>query len=680
MQEEEKKLTEVVNEFEKLIDENKARQIVTKKNYSHDVDTMVSLLNKLENKQHSLEVNIDKPYFARIDFVDKETNHKDICYIGKIGTMNEDDKIITVDWRTPIASLYYDSEVGKCNYHAPEGIISGNLLLKRQYEIEKRKLISYQDVETVANDELLKPYLSSNNDSRLKNIVSTIQKEQNAIIREPIDYDVIVQGVAGSGKTTVALHRIAYLVYQNKDKIDVNQYMILGPNKFFVNYISNVLPDLDVNGVGEYDLLEFTCEYLKEKIKLTDNTDTILTKYKMSLSYQEILDQYINTLENKVIPENDLEMFGFSIIPRKLILDFYRKASRDTLFLLDKVERTIPFMIKYIKEHQDRILVSANFYIDELIKNTKDMKKLVELSEMREKLRTEIKCNCAHIIKTYFKVVNEKTSALYLEFLKSFSHFCSDEVYSNLNQNKICYEDLTGLLYLRYRIIGYCDYNRIRQIVIDEAQDYGEFFYATLKKIMKNATFSIFGDLAQTIYRYRTIETWDKLTKLGYCDNLKILSKSYRTTIEIMEEANKINDYLGLTRAEAVVRHGKKIAYVKNGNILKLVNNLLETGYETIAIISKNEEDAKIIYEELKKEIDITLITNKSNEYRGGICSITSSLSKGLEFDSIIINKVDSDIFDIHNPYDMKLLYVSMTRALHEEIIVYQNELVDVLK
>lgn len=536
-----KELVEVVNEFEKLIDENKNRQIVTKKNYSHDVDTMVSLLNKLENKQHSLEVNIDKPYFARIDFVDKETNHKDICYIGKIGTMNEDDKIITVDWRTPIASLYYDSEVGECNYHAPEGIISGNLLLKRQYEIEKRKLLSYQDVETVANDELLKPYLSSNNDSRLKNIVSTIQKEQNAIIREPIDYDVIVQGVAGSGKTTVALHRIAYLVYQNKDKIDVNQYMILGPNKFFVNYISNVLPDLDVNGVGEYDLLEFTCEYLKEKIKLTDNTDTILTKYKMSLSYQEVLDQYINTLENKVMPENDLEMFGFSIIPRKLILDFYRKASRDTLFLLDKVERTIPFMIKYIKEHQDRILVSANFYIDELIKNTKDMKKLVELSEMREKLRKEIKCNCAHIIKTYFKVVNEKTSALYLEFLKSFSHFCSDEVYSNLNQNKICYEDLTGLLYLRYRIIGYYDYNRIRQVVIDEAQDYGEFFYATLKKIMKNATFSIFGDLAQTIYRYRTIETWDKLTKLGYCDNLKILSKSYRTTIEIMEEANKIN-------------------------------------------------------------------------------------------------------------------------------------------
>ena len=147
-----------------------------------------------------------------------------------------------------------------------------------------------------------------------------------------------------------------------------------------------------------------------------------------------------------------------------------------------------------------------------------------------------------------------------------------------------------------------------------------------------------------------------------------------------MEEANKINEYLGLTRAEAVVRHGKKIAYVKNGNILELVNNLLGTGYETIAILSKNEEDAKIICEELKKEIDITLITDKSNEYRGGICSITSSLSRDLEFDSVIINKVDSGIFDIHNTYDMKLLHVSMARALHEEIIVYQNELVDVLK
>lgn len=680
MKEEEQKLKEVVTEFENLIAENKVKQQVTKKNYSHDIDTMVSLLNKLENRQHTLEVNIEKPYFARIDFTDKETNQLDICYIGKIGTMNEDNKIITVDWRAPIASLYYDSEIGECSYHAPEGIISGNLSLKRQYDIEKRQLISYQDVETVTSDELLKPYLSSNNDSRLKNIVSTIQKEQNAIIREPIDYDVIVQGVAGSGKTTVALHRIAYLVYQNKDKIDVSQYMILGPNKFFVNYISNVLPDLDVNGVGEYDLLEFTCDYLNEKIKLSDSTDTILTKFKMSLEYQQILDNYIKNLEEKIIPENDLEMFGFSIIPRKIILNFYRKASKDTLFLLDKVERTIPLIIKYIKDYQDKILISANFYIDELLKNTKDIKKIVELSEIREKLRTEIKCNCSHIIKKYFKIVNEKTSSLYLDLLNKFSTYCSNDTYVTLNKNQICYEDLIGLLYLRYRIVGCCDYSKIRQVVIDEAQDYGEFFYVTIKKIMKNATCSVFGDLAQTIYEYRTIEDWNKLINLDYSDNLKILSKSYRTTIEIMEEANKINKYLGLTEASAVVRHGKKIDYIKNGNLLDLVKRLLKNNYETIAIISKTEEDANNVYEELKEELDITLITTKSNEYRGGICSITSSLSKGLEFDSVIINKADTDIFDINNQYDMKLLYVSMTRALHEEIIVYQNELVNVLK
>ena len=261
MEEEVLKLKEIIAKFEDLIRDNKLRQEATKKNYSNDIDTMVSMLNKLEERLHTLQINIEEPYFARIDFKDNDTDKVDVCYIGKIGTMDEDNKIVTVDWRTPIASLYYDNATGECSYKSPGGIVEGNLLLKRQYDIENRKLISYQDVETVANDELLKPYLSTSIDNRLKNIVSTIQKEQNAIIREPIDYDVIIQGVAGSGKTTVALHRIAYLVYQNKDKIDVSQYMILGPNKFFVDYISNVLPDLDVNGVGEYDLLELTRYY-----------------------------------------------------------------------------------------------------------------------------------------------------------------------------------------------------------------------------------------------------------------------------------------------------------------------------------------------------------------------------------------------------------------------------------
>ena len=681
MEEEVLKLKEIIAKFEDLIRDNKLRQEATKKNYSNDIDTMVSMLNKLEERLHTLQINIEKPYFARIDFKDNDTDKVDVCYIGKIGTMDEDNKIVTVDWRTPIASLYYDNATGECSYKSPGGIVEGNLLLKRQYDIENRKLISYQDVETVANDELLKPYLSTSIDNRLKNIVSTIQKEQNSIIREPIDYDVIIQGVAGSGKTTVALHRIAYLVYQNKDKIDVSQYMILGPNKFFVDYISNVLPDLDVNGVIEYDLLELNRYYLKENIKFNSGSDNELTKYKMSMEYKEILDKYILELNSKAIPNNDLEMFGFSIVSRKIILGFYNKALKDTEFIEDSVERTSMLLSKYISDRREKIIVAANDYIDSLFKEEKNMKKLVELSSMREKLRDEIKCNCGHIIKKYFGVINEKVSSLYLDFLNNFDSYCDNSNYVRLNDGKIKYEDLTALLYLKYKISGYYEYSKIRQVVVDEAQDYGNFFYYVLKKIMKNATFSIFGDLAQTIFKYRTIEDWNLLIDIGYDDNIKILSKSYRTTIEIMEEANKINKYLGLTVADAVVRHGREVSYFKNANLIDKVKYLINNNYETIAIISKNDDDAKNVYEELRSNnIDINLITDASNEYRGGICSITSRLSKGLEFDSVIINKADSSIFNINDIFDMKLLYVSMTRALHELIVIYDNELVEVLR
>ena len=250
-----------------------------------------------------------------------------------------------------------------------------------------------------------------------------------------------------------------------------------------------------------------------------------------------------------------------------------------------------------------------------------------------------------------------------------------------INPKKIRYEDLAALLYLRYRIYGNSDYLNYRHVVIDEAQDYGEFVFDVFKLLIKNATFSVFGDLAQTIYEYRTIDTWNNVLKVGYSDNIRYLNKSYRTTIEIMSEANKINKYLNLNIADAVVRHGVEVTYHKlNNNLLEILNKLIYKEYQTIAIISKTVDESKKVYEYLKSNgIDISLITEDSLEYSGGICSVTSSLSKGLEFDGVIINKVDKDIFDKNNSFDMKLLYVSMTRALHELIVTYEDELVDVL-
>jgi len=320
--EEELKLKEVVDEFQNLIDENKLKQQTVMKNYSHDVDTMVSLLNALENKEQTLKINIEKPYFARIDFKNSNSLKTEVCYIGKIGTMNEDNKIVTVDWRTPIASLYYDSALGSTSYLAPEGKIEGNLLLKRQYNIENRKLLGYYDVDTVSSDELLNSCLSSSVDSRLKNIVSTIQKEQNDIIRKPIEQDIIVQGVAGSGKTTVALHRIAYLVYNNREIYKPSDYMVIGPNKFFVSYISSILPDLDVNGVTQNTLDELFENYVNEKFIINNSLDILkesdeIAQFKVSMEMKKEIDNYFKKLD--IIPDKDLETNGIKLMTNNKI-------------------------------------------------------------------------------------------------------------------------------------------------------------------------------------------------------------------------------------------------------------------------------------------------------------------------------------------------------------------------
>ena len=234
-----------------------------------------NLTKQYASKLIFLEKTKDKPYFARIDFQHEKDSTEEELYIGKTNITDEDNNIIVIDWRAPISTLYYDSNIGKSTYKAPEGIIKGELLLKRQYEIDNRKLISYQDVDTVSNDEILKPYLGVNANNRLKNIIATIQSEQNEIIREQLHKNIIIQGVAGSGKTTVALHRIAYLVYNNIDNIKPEEYLVIGPNKFFVNYISGVLPDLDVNNVSQLTYEEIVKDLIKEEFILISDEQKI---------------------------------------------------------------------------------------------------------------------------------------------------------------------------------------------------------------------------------------------------------------------------------------------------------------------------------------------------------------------------------------------------------------------
>lgn len=633
-----------IDKYNEVIDDSNLKLNNLRELYKYDYDAMLEEKFRLENEINSIEKAKKNPYFARIDF--KSKNNFDKCYIGKKGVSDYDNNVITVDWRAPISSLYYDSNIGECEYKAPEGIIKGNLLLKRQYTIENSKLINFNDVDTVSNDDLLKPYLSVSADNRLKNIVSTIQSEQNKIIRESMGKNLVIQGVAGSGKTTVALHRIAYLVYNNRDLFKPSDYMVIGPNKFFVSYISGILPDLDVNGVTQNTLDELFLNYIKENFKINNSLDVIKEKdevahYKVSMDMKKTIDEYFQTL--KLLPDEDFIVEGIKVLNKNFIKTTYDEINKNTF--------------KSIKARINRLILLLEKYINENFSNIS--KKYIK-KEISQKTIENFKNNINNYLKKYFDVLNKKPKTIYVEILKKL-----DFDYDNIVKNKINIEDIPSLIYIKYKLSGSSEFDNYKHIVIDEAQDYGEFTFYTLNKIFRNSSFSIYGDLAQSLYSYRSVDNWDCLENIFKNFEILKLSKSYRTTIEIMEEANKINVLLNLDKAIPVIRHGEKVDYT-NKKVIDLIIEL-KNKYKTVAIITKTQNETNDLYEELKDQIDINLINSSNLNYNSNINILPSYLSKGLEFDSVII--VGKEKFKEENSLDMKLLYVSMTRALHKLII-----------
>ena len=639
MEEELIHLKHTLDKYDEVIDDSILKKNNLVRLYPNDSEKRLEEKLRLESEIESITNAKNNPYFARIDFKSNDTLDK--CYIGKLGVSDYDNNIITVDWRASISSIYYDSNIGICSYEAPEGIINGELLLKRQYTIKNSELIDYNDVDTVSNDELLKPYLGVSANNRLKNIVSTIQSEQNKIIREKLGKNLIVQGVAGSGKTTVALHRIAYLVYNNKELYIPNDYMVIGPNKFFVNYISGILPDLDVNGVSEYTLEEVFEKYVCDKYTINNSLDKILSKndisrYKTSLSLKEDIDKYFDKLQ--ILPDIDFKIDDKVIISKTIINNMYNELNNNIyISIKSKIDRLILLINKYYELNKEQIT-------SKLIKN--DSSKQI-IDTFKNKFNISLK--------KYFKILNLKINNIYIDILKEKNIDCK-----NLLNNYIDIEDIPALIYIRYKLIGDNIYDNYKHIVIDEAQDYGEFTFYSLNKIFKNSSFSIYGDLAQSLYSYRSINNWECLKDIFNNIEILKLDKSYRTTIEIMNEANTINRKLNLTEAIPVIRHGDNVEYT-NDDLLGIINKLKDK-YETISIITKTQDESNKLYSILSKDIDINLINSYNLNYDYNINILPSYLSKGLEFDSVVI----IDTFDKENIIDLKLLYVSMTRALHK--------------
>lgn len=678
--------------------------------YSREIDERLRVANFRKNHIKVLEKASLNPYFARIDFkAITDSDFKEI-YIGRNG-ISKDGKVLITDWRAPISSLYYDSSTGKTSYKSPTGDVLGEVALKRQYDIENGKLIEYFDVDLVSSDNLLQKYLNANNDSRLKSIVATIQSEQNDIIRRPIDESVIIQGVAGSGKTTVALHKIAYLVYNYINSVKQSQYLVIGPNPVFIKYIKTVLPDLDVSGVSQLTFEQFAKDYIGEEIEINPSNKKIsasiagksndIDKFKSSMLYKNMLENFFE-LYLKGIVSKPLKLNDFVVLTEEEMAPIFARALEEQHATLQgRVDATIERLIDYVKNNVDSILTRYNEYENNLFKNAS----LEERESLRKKFikeRIEIQKNCSATIRKYFaKAVLSpiKLYRLFISMLDDFNIYGYKKInelkkttMANIKGNKYDFEDLAALLYLKLRTEPNRQYSNIKHTVIDEAQDLGIFNFYVLKKCLPTSTFSIFGDLAQSIYDYRGIDNWDEVNSLIFNNKANIVNfnKSYRTTASIMNVADAISESINLGKSDLVVRQGLPVSFDEASTSNELVEQIAnkikeykEKGYKTIAVISKTDLLSRYINDDLRElGIVIPNVTEKDDvsldEF--SVCTISNQLAKGLEFDAVILNNVNDKIYSCDSTLDMKLLYVAVTRALHELDVTYNGKLPEVLQ
>lgn len=704
---EREKLKKVEEELEEIQEGEEQILATLPKKYGNNPVLLSNLMSSTATKITNIAKIKEKPYFARLDFKEDKKDNKDKLYIGKIGVIDLDGKIVITDWRAPVATLYYDSNLGKVEYNAPEGSIKGELSLKRQIIIKNKEVQDIFDVDSVSDDELLKPYLGANADNRLKNIVASIQGEQNYIIRKDIEKNLIVQGVAGSGKTTVALHRIAYLMYNNSTKFKPNQFMVIGPNKFFINYISNVLPDLDASNAVQVTFEELASNFVNEKLVFEDATkklsdiidgkeDKNYLKFKSSMKYKKILDKYLNTLKNNLISDTGLVINNVKILSKEDVMNVFNETIGTSIS--ERLEMAAKIIANRIKNDQNvyQNIKDQMLILEKAESNFENKRKIAkkELDMLKELTSTGFEKQ----LKKYVSISNLKVLNIYKEFVENVDKYTSNidnvdiekmkkDTLDSLKAKVIENEDIAPIMYIKYVLFGNEEYRNFKCVIVDEAQDFGKFSYYMLKTLLNNAVFSIFGDMAQGIYSYRSIDDWNEIMGIFNGAEFLRLEKSYRTSIEIMNEANKISQAMELGKAIPVIRNAgptikSKVEKNKQQDyIVSRVKEYLDMGFNSIAVVYKNQKNMINLNKKLKENnIESEIIYKDQEKYNGGVCIVTSYLSKGLEFDVVIVADAEDTNYDLNSKLDMKLLYVAMTRALHKLEFVYDKNICKYLK
>ena len=637
------------------------------------IDNIQVLYERAQREAARAEKARSKPYFGRIDLADLTHSSEETIYIGKVGINRDITHIEVVDWRAPISNSYYESHLGKITYSVPnERDFEIDLKKKRTYEIKDDKLASFFDTDVVANDELLNKYLSQNKKAVLGEIIATIQKEQNDIIRQSPYKSMIVQGAAGSGKTTVAMHRISYILYNYEKDFKPSDFYIVGSNRILLNYITSVLPDLDVNGVRQMTMEELFVRLLYED--WNSDGQSIAPLAQASKTFPEAMKR--GTLDWFY----DLEAFCLAY-ERSTIntSDVILKSNENVLLEHDVCETllTSDSIVAFLNENPQMSIQSKINLLNKRVLSRLEN----EITGKEIQYTADEKKALTRFYRQYFGGKKWKISIydIYKEFLAAQERryntvFPFDETLPDLY-------DLAALAYIYKRVKEDDPIIEAHHVVIDEAQDFGMMAYMTLHYCMRGCTYTIMGDVAQNIHYNHGLNDWTELRDnflTGEFDSFNLLRKSYRNTVEISHFATDIlrHGNFAIYPVEPIIRHGNEVSVTDFNDeeaLIKASADKIEewksAGYETIAVICHDDASSRAVAEKLSKYTEVN--DYDAMEFDNGTMVLPITYTKGLEFDCCILFNPDEAAYPACDA-NVKLLYVAATRALHE-LVVYHT-------
>lgn len=642
----------------------------------------VALNEQLHAKKISrirtLEKQLSNPYFARIDFKE-DGEESESFYIG-LSTVEDEDNfdIFVFDWRSPVANMFYDFEVGPAYYDAPVRRIEGHIEFTRQYNIRNGEIVFMHNSNESLCDEALTSMLSGNATDKMKNIVASIQKEQNDIIRSDDSKILFIQGAAGSGKTSIALHRSAYLLYKHRKNLSADNILIFSPNEVFAEYISDVLPELGESNIRQTTFEIFSKRFLPSNYLYESKNDhldyiysnhTDLKTFKLrtkSMEYKNTLD-FMNTL-NKFILDIPRLITNVTPITIEGVQIVSKKSVEKTIFERFK---DIPFLNRIDVVKQSLFSQVENKYLSS--KDNSHFDYVEDKKTFYDFCKAQVDLQVDAMIKTLDSVAIYKSLWSNIEKYTDINlNNTKDLTLNYLNNNEVKFEDITPIIYIRSSLEGFRSYGNMKHVLVDEAQDYSPLFYEIVKRSFPNASLTIMGDLNQRIDKHSNVKSRNSITNVFNDVKTVVLTKSYRSTGNI---TNFTKDILETHEPiEAVDRIGDNpTIHIVNNNleerISTKINEMKDKGYKSIAIICKNKENSKKLYSSLKElNDDINLIISDKCEFKIGINVISSYIAKGLEFDGVILADGESYL----SIEDKHLFYTACTRALHE-LHIYTN-------